>query len=239
MRYFAIGDIHGHILALDRILEEIEKLSGNETYKIIFIGDYVDRGPSSAEVLDRVFYLESVGKAILLRGNHEQLMYDGLMGYDKSGIWEYNGGIETLQSLKNFEENTDINQDVRQKFINWYRNSKLYHIQDNMFFVHAGINPHTYEKWDGDLSKIDDNIFLWVRDEFLRWNYKFPWRIVHGHTPKSPIEILPNRINIDTGCGKGGYLTCIEIDTNQQIIKKIIASSEDGKEIDFKDMEDK
>ncbi|MBM7559735.1 metallophosphoesterase family protein [Marinitoga litoralis] len=223
---WVISDIHG---MYDRLLNLIQKIPEND--KIIFLGDYIDRGPDSKLVLDLLFQLKD--RAIFLKGNHEDMMIDYLENNGKylEGIWFRNGGLHTLKSFNN---------NVEDKYIDFLKSLKLYHIEEiegvKYLFVHAGV------RYGITLEDQSERDLLWIRSEFYMQNYKYDdYIVIHGHTPTSYIsgeynvyfhmmnniyntnnikDELDNliSIDIDTGCVYGGKLTAFGIGKNYRIL---------------------
>jgi len=206
---WAISDIHG---MYENLLNLIQKIPEND--KIIFLGDYIDRGPDSKLVLDLLFKLKN--RAIFLKGNHEDMMIDYIenIGFYAEGIWFRNGALYTLKSFKN---------NIEEKYLNFVKSLKLYHIEkinnQKYLFVHGGIR---YGK------KLDEQIerdLLWIREDFYMQNERYEdYIVIHGHTPTFYIsgkyEVYFHKdennrvisIDIDTGCVYGGKLTAFGID---------------------------
>ena len=199
--YWVIGDIHGEIRLLDRLLESILKFLPDE---IIFVGDYIDRGPGSREVIDRVMGLE--GSKACLMGNHEMMMLNAIddmgFGFSPVELWYYNGGEATLQSF-GFTSFFSFQSGMDPKYLEFFRNLKMsYTIRISsrlsILVIHAGISPsipvqdqvemkdytelnrYLFEKY------IDPgDTFIWVREAFFDspsslWD---GYLVVHGHTP--------------------------------------------------------
>lgn len=196
-----IGDIHGHSDKLDQLLSEVSGWSKErgQQARHLFVGDYIDRGPDSKGVLNRVRRMQTEG-AICLRGNHEQMMIDATSDEAAMQHFLLNGGSTTIQSLATMGEFVEAQE--------WMSTLPTFFEDDLRYYVHAGINPRQ------SLSEQDDRSRLWIRETFLRWKEPFPKYVVHGHTPTtrtnpqqlSP-EIRENRCNVDTGAGKGGPLS--------------------------------
>jgi len=191
--YIAIGDIHG----MDGMLE---KLLGclPEAGTLVFLGDYIDRGPGSRRVLDRLLALEQQRKCIFLRGNHEMLALDALKGDRQAELmWLFNGGAETVSEYEGGV--------LTPEHIDFLKRTQFYHSTNETIFVHAGLEPGIA------LELNDEQTFCWMREPFLSTNYNWGRLVVHGHTPNSAhkTEIHPNRINIDTGAVYGGALTAL------------------------------
>lgn len=218
--YYAIGDVHGEnarLAALHAHIRADIETSGYVHYKIVHVGDLIDRGPDSRGVVERIMTLHAQEgeRAITIRGNHEELM---LHAYDKdesAGLyhWATNGGDETIQSYERANGARDIWKDaVDKEHIAWLRTlPTMWRDEERKIaFVHGGIDPKTF-------PNCSDDIRLWTRsDKFFdpnRWP-KRPeledWLVVHGHTPTRDFKphVNPRRINVDTGACFGGQLTC-------------------------------
>lgn len=203
MLTIAIGDIHGMADKLDCLLDRVSGYlatdHSGERFRFVFLGDYIDRGPNSLEVLERVRDLQSKG-AICLRGNHEQLMIrscdtaTGLISFLR------NGGVQTLASFGSGERLSE--------WIDWASELPLTYEDDLRLFVHAGIRPNVA------LDRQRDEDLTWIRSAFLDHPGPFPKYVVHGHSPtlflpgatRTP-HILPHRCNLDTGAVYGGPLS--------------------------------
>ena len=178
---------------LDRLLVEINAFAIRERGigrpKLVFLGDYVDRGPDARRVVRRVRALQG-DFAVCLRGNHEEMM---VRCEDRPIDWQnfvLNGGAQTLASYQGHEE--EFEDDRR-----WMSLLPTSYEDELRIFVHAGINPGQ------PLAEQTDDTRMWARDEFLRFPGAFPKYVVHGHTPtlllpRSP-EVRENRCNLDTG----------------------------------------
>jgi len=218
--YYAIGDIHGEYEKLLRVYDLIhqthEKEFSNHVMHIVHLGDYVDRGPQSFDVVRKLIDLEQDAtiKTTSLKGNHELMMLDALDGHDNLDrddrallFWLHHGGDATLRSY--YENN--LRYPPKAHF-EWMRNLKSYHWDEaaKLIFVHAGINPHKFPN-DG----IDTH--LWTRTERFfdseSWPDTLPpgTKVIHGHTPtlSERADVTKNykRINVDTGACYGGPLT--------------------------------
>lgn len=239
--YAAIGDIHGRMDLLERLYARLKAIlesdyPANAEKRIVFLGDYVDRGPYSKQVLDFLFQIAPDPKHIILAGNHEKLMHDFTTADDEddlidaSKIWFRNGGLETLQSylpshhpvfdLRHQEnelvlaEARDAIPDTHKSFLNWILNGrKPYHIDRDaeLFFTHAGVNPHKR------LSVHGYDEFLWSRHKsFLKGK---AWveglKAIHGHTITEKPVNQDNRICVDTGAFITGVLTAVIIHNDE------------------------
>ncbi len=190
MGLIAIGDVHGCARSMDALLEELAPTSGDH---LVFVGDYVDRGPNSSGVIERLFDLEEHTRCTFLRGNHEALMLNYLEGGDFD-LWRMNGGVETLESYRA----TNGNIEIPERHVAFLTATKLYHQDDAFFFVHAGLRPHLTVR--ENLEKSDERIFLWDRDHLQAESVVWEKTVVCGHTPHSSPVNEEKLILIDTGC---------------------------------------
>ncbi|WP_294346708.1 metallophosphoesterase family protein [Prosthecochloris sp.] len=193
-RIIAIGDIHGCIHSLQRL---IDKLELQETDQLVFLGDYIDRGKHSKEVIDCLLKLREQYHCFFLMGNHERMFLDYLETHESS-LWLRNGGIAVLESY-----NSKDGLDLPEKHIAFMRSCR-YHIEtEHFFFAHGGIDPEMSIKDNLRYMKPED--YCWMRTH-LRSNYlennRYNWEktVVCGHTPLSQPVLLEKLIAIDTGC---------------------------------------
>ena len=202
---FAIADIHG---CAQKIRELIGLISANqEKDTLIFIGDYIDRGSASRDVVDYVLQLQKEFKNIFcLLGNHEQMLWNYLEGVDEE-IYLYNGGKSTLSDygIKSSDSPDVRKKKIPEEHLLFYRSLLPYHQTKDYIFVHAGLIPGI----SLDKQTIDD--LLWVRHKFIDSDYDFGRRVIFGHTPMTNPLITANKIGIDTGAVYGGKLTCLEL----------------------------
>ncbi len=188
---YVIGDIHGCLQPLQRLLQKIEPQPGDE---VVFIGDYIDRGPQSREVVELILGLPF--RCVFLLGNHEKMLLDFLDGTD-DGLFLANGGAATLESYGGDLSNLPA------AHLNFFRTLQLMYETAGYLFVHAGIRPLVPLKD----QMVDD--LVWIRQEFFRFIGRFPKPVVFGHTPLRQVLLSEDRIGIDTGCVYGGKLTCL------------------------------
>lgn len=200
---FAIGDIHGCAYEL-RALLNLLPLSPEST--VVFLGDYIDRGPHSRDVVDTILELQSYCNVVTLMGNHESMFLDFLddPGSERAGLFICNGGSATLASYAD-----DCgNYDFPAEHLRFFRELRLSYEDEHHFFVHAGVP-------DVPLSEIDERVhkkkMLWIRGAFLKSEYPWSKVVVHGHTPVTQVDIRPNRINVDTGCVFMRHLSAIAL----------------------------
>ena len=190
-QFLAIGDIHGCLQSLNGLLK---KLSDYSDYTYVFVGDYIDRGPDSKGVVDRVMEFSEDNDCVFLRGNHEQMLLDAVFN-NNLDMWLMNGGKSTLSSY----DATYDNLNIPDKHIEFYKKTKLYHDTEKYFFVHAGLSPeHTIEECLEDKSKHGD--FLWGRSHLNAFDTPWEKTVVFGHTPRPHPIRKPRMLGIDTGC---------------------------------------
>ena len=196
-RVLAIGDVHGCLNQLKTLLARVEPSPSDQ---IIFLGDYVDRGPDSAGVI--TFLLDFATKfpeTVFLRGNHEQMFLDYLRGEDPA-LFLLNGGEQTLRSYR--ERGM---WPLPSPHYNFLASLSHYFESEHHIFVHAGLRPGTPLAGQSDLD------LLWIRGEFLHSDYNWGKTIVFGHTPLQEPLIQTNRMGLDTGCVYGRRLTCCDV----------------------------
>jgi serine/threonine protein phosphatase 1 len=200
-KIFAIGDIHGCRAHLERLLEVMPI---NSEDRLIFIGDYIDRGPDSEGV---VTVVESVRRkypqTVCLMGNHEQMLLDFLSGQDPS-LFLYNGGKTTLNSY-GCDDLEDAKAHIPKNHLIFYQNLLLFYETEDYIFVHAGLRPNI------PLNQQNPTDLLWIRDEFYVSRFKFQKKVIFGHTPFSEPLVRRDKIGIDTGVVYGNKLTCLEL----------------------------
>jgi serine/threonine protein phosphatase 1 len=219
-RTYVIGDIHGRSDLLDKMVGQIERdLQENPSADglTVTLGDYVDRGPDSRGVLDRLANNPFPTEYIALKGNHEELFEAFLRDPAVGSHWRRLGGLETLHSYgvsvaavmigKGFEEaSAALRRAVPEEHFRFLASLRLAVSVGDYFLCHAGVRPGI----PLERQRADD--LLWIRDEFLNSKMSFGKVVVHGHTPSASPEVLPTRINIDTGAFATGRLTCLVIE---------------------------
>lgn len=213
-RIFAIGDIHGCFDSLKELVENKIQLKNSD--KLILLGDYIDRGDKSKEVVDYIIELQEKGFDIVpLMGNHEILLLDAFENQKNISKWIQNGGNETLKSF----EITSI-KNIDPKYLKFFKELKYYYSWDDFLFVHAGFNDNLVNPFSDFYS------MLWKCKESYNNPLLTGKTIVHGHNPVSVskcediVESKLSVINIDTGCvyknNKGfGRLTVFECNTGR------------------------
>lgn len=210
----AIGDIHGQLGQLERALEAIERF-GEPAAPIVFLGDYVDRGPSSRAVIEMLMQGQKDGKPwTCLMGNHDRYIgrFLGNPKYDDPNtsrplLWTDTplGGRKTLASygvdVSEDRPLKDIHQDaleaVPADHLAWIAALPRYHETDSQIFVHAGLRPGV------PLTKQKEDDLIWIRDPFLGSDHDWGRLVVHGHTALDRPQLYFNRLNLDGGAGYG------------------------------------
>lgn len=215
---YVVGDIHGRSDLLDRVHAAIaaDMVGRSGTIIEIYLGDYVDRGPDSAGVVERLIRRSRTHRLVTLRGNHEVMFDDFLAGLVDPEEWRRVGGFETLLSY-----GVDVRALARAPRERWVTAANVAVPRehraffgalavsfplDGYYFTHAGVRPGVA------LASQDPDDLHWIRDEFLGDTRDHGAIIVHGHTPSMEPEFLTNRINLDTGAYMTGRLTCLAID---------------------------
>jgi serine/threonine protein phosphatase 1 len=230
VRLYAVGDIHGESALLDRLLTMIaDDMAGRADRRavVVFLGDYVDRGPDSRGVLDRLTAAPlSWAETRFLAGNHESALLDFIDDPVANARWLDFGGAEALASygvrasvgvrdrgrLKELRDHlADRLPDAHRRFLEALEDWAVY---GDYAFVHAGIRPGRALK----RQRRDD--LLWLREPFLSSSLRHEKVIVHGHTIVDAPEIRPNRIAVDTGAYATGVLTAVVLDGTERSFLK-------------------
>lgn len=215
IRVYAVGDIHGHLDLLERMQRLIDDdLAAHPADRAIevYLGDYVDRGPDSAGVVEALAGPPAEGlERICLIGNHEDFLLQFL---DEPLIlqnWLDNGGHATLASYGVAADPVAAEPDevvsafraaLPEHHVRFFHDLALGHRVGDVLFVHAGIRPGV------PIEAQDPHDLMWIRSPFLGYDGPLPVRVVHGHTPVREPIVTPYRIGIDTGAFATGILTC-------------------------------
>ncbi|HVJ52861.1 MAG TPA: metallophosphoesterase family protein [Aliidongia sp.] len=220
-RLYAVGDIHGRVDLLAQIHSQILADAAEADaarHVVIYLGDYIDRGPASKGVVDLLLHHPLPGfEAVHLKGNHEQALLEFLENIETAPDWLSFGGAATLASygvelddkagglavLRRAQ--AELRHSMPRDHADFYRRLKLSHQEGDFFLVHAGVRPHV------PLEAQSEEDLLWIRHEFLQSKERFGKFIVHGHTITEVPEIRPNRIGIDTGAFHTNRLTCLVV----------------------------
>jgi serine/threonine protein phosphatase 1 len=217
-RIYAIGDIHGRLDLLLRLEAKIEadaQRSQAGRRVIVYLGDYVDRGPESQAVVEHLAKGALAGfERVLLKGNHEDMMLRFLAGEPVARIWFMNGGMQTMRSygVTGLVEDLPaiaraaLARAVPEHHLSFLSGLGVSHVEGDYLFVHAGIRPGLA------LARQEEADLLWIREEFLDSTADHGKVVVHGHTISTKPEHLANRIGIDTGAFMTGRLTALAIE---------------------------
>jgi len=197
----AVGDLHARYDLLRKVLDELAPRL-REPLRLVFLGDYIDRGPQAREVMERLLDLaRRRPETVFLLGNHERMLLDALEGHRVS-LFLNNGGRETLAS---YELPPERVAELPAAHLAFIRAMPLFHETDDYIFVHAGLRPGL------PLAQQNEADLLWIRHEFIDSRADFGKTVIFGHTPQDQPLVQPGRIGIDTGAVYGNHLTCLEL----------------------------
>jgi len=209
-RLIAVGDIHGQYDMLQRLMDKI-KPSKNDMF--VFIGDYIDRGHKSKEVLDFLIDLKQNYHTVFLRGNHEDMLLDYLQ-LDEKAIrgdgYERNGGKFTAQSYG--DDNSaisELEQLIPATHMDFIHNTEIYFETEHYFFAHGGVMPGV------PFREQQRGVLLWIRYQFISYPTGLDKVVVFGHTPQRAVLLEDDKIGIDTGAGYFKKLSAIDLFTNE------------------------
>jgi serine/threonine protein phosphatase 1 len=224
-RVYVIGDIHGRSDLLEALHARIEQdLKNGSVSKatVVYLGDYIDRGPDSSGVLELLCNISSDPiSRILIKGNHETMLLRFLEDPQYGIHWRQYGGTETILSYR-VDLNTaimsggmtmlaaELERKIPSRHLNLLRSLTSSAVIGDYFFCHAGVRPGI------ELERQREEDLLWIRDVFLESDKDFGKIIVHGHSPHAEPQVLPNRINIDTGAYATGRLTCLVLEGEER-----------------------
>jgi serine/threonine protein phosphatase 1 len=203
-RIFAVGDIHGCYDKLVAIMKILPWKRESDDL-LLFIGDYIDRGPRSRDVVEFLVRLKkNGGNFVFLKGNHEKMLLDYYVHQKDQMLYVANGGAETIASYveggigrKAFE--------LPEDHLEFLLSLDLYHENDDYLFVHAGVR-------DGiPVNEQSEEDLLWIREEFIYSTYDWSRRVIFGHTALETPFVTPGKIGIDTGAVYGNKLTAVEL----------------------------
>ena len=223
-RIYAVGDVHGRADLLAELHKLIAKDAGKAAESrrvIVYLGDYVDRGPDSAGVIDRLIDSPLEGfEQVFLMGNHEQFFLDFLADPAIGPQWVSNGGDATLSSYGvdvaagEAADMAAVSALLQKKMPAEHRafleELAVSHCEGDYFFVHAGIRPGV------PLSQQSEDDLLWIREPFLDSADAREFVVVHGHSPVEAPEVHDNRIAVDTGAVWSGRLTAAVLHEQDQ-----------------------
>jgi serine/threonine protein phosphatase 1 len=225
LRIYAIGDLHGRLDLLEQLLEKLaeDRKGFKGESRLIFLGDYIDRGLYSRQVIDRLIQLPTEEKypPTFLMGNHEHVIRELVHGGPEKLLsdWLRFGGRETLLSYglspaTLMSDLSSILAEFREKMLRTHiiflDGLTLYTEFGDYFFCHAGVRPGI------DLYAQSTQDLVWIRRDFLEYEKPFAKMIVHGHTISPEVEFAKNRINVDTGAYATGCLTALGLEGTRQ-----------------------
>lgn len=229
-RLIAVGDIHGHLQMLLDLMADVAPQADDQ---LVFLGDYIDRGPESPEVIDWLInFKQRFPQTIFLRGNHEQMLLDAVSAAEKKLAGKNNfiadllalsgngipnpvfyfvscGGLETLAAYCSAQGEFDpceVLTAIPQDHLDFLAQTQFYYLENPFMFVHAGVDPK-----DSDGTKRNNQAFLWARKPLWRSDKRWDKVVVHGHTPVAEPYFHHSEINIDTGAGYGAHLTACDV----------------------------
>jgi serine/threonine protein phosphatase 1 len=202
---YAIGDIHGNLDLLKRLMDKLAP--DLDRTQLVFMGDYIDRGPRSKGVVDYVLRLRNQappGQVICLKGNHEAMFLNFMQGQDLE-LFLFNGGLRTLEDYwgEKWEEAEELFLPAEHR--QFFETLALYYETENYIFVHGGLKPGV------PLAEQDEEDLLWIRGDFITSMADFGKKVIFGHTPFRQPLVMPNKIGIDTGAAYGNRLTCLQL----------------------------
>jgi serine/threonine protein phosphatase 1 len=220
LRIYAVGDVHGREDALRDVFARIDAdLVARPAHRTvqIFLGDYVDRGPSTRGVLDGLIKRGQDHELLLLKGNHETFFLDFFTNPAVLGVWRQHGGLQALTSygLKpSLNPGASEQRELAEAFAAAVPASHrrllaglaTFYKCGDFVFVHAGIRPGV------PISEQKEEDLLWIREDFLLYEREHEKIVVHGHTPGREPEVCFNRINLDIGAYATGRLACLTIE---------------------------
>lgn len=205
MRRFAIGDIHGCSKALRTLIEVIDP---QPTDELVFLGDYVDRGPDARDVVDQIIELRERCRVVTLRGNHEIMLMSVALGGLSDVVWLTNGGSATVASYGGCLTR------IPRRHLDFFQDLLPYYETEDTIFVHAGYRP------ERDMHEQDDATIYWNHlPSPLPAQHQSGKQVFVGHTPQPSGRIFDagHLVCIDTYCFGGGLLTACQVDTREII----------------------
>jgi serine/threonine protein phosphatase 1 len=172
--------------------------------RLIFLGDYIDRGEDSRGVIEAVMEISRTSERVdCLLGNHEKILLDFIEGRDVTTFF-LNGGTSTLNSYRPFQQHYGEPL-IPAAHVAFLKSLKTWIELDDYYVVHAGFRPGV------ELKNQSQEDLLWIRDSFIFSNYRFNKRVIFGHTPFAQPLVMGNKIGLDTGAVYGNKLTCLEL----------------------------
>jgi len=207
-RVLAISDIHGYLSSLEKLISVISP--SNEDL-CIFLGDYIDIGPQSYDVVEFLIeFKKTFPQSVFLKGNHEEMFLNYLSGIGKNKFL-LNGGYSTLKFYT-----CDSGMNIPESHTDFYSSLCLYYEYENNAFVHAGFLPGV------PFNENTANTMLWIRDEFYKSEYDWGKKIIFGHTPFSRPYHANNKLGINCDYQNKGVICCYEVYSDQFYFSEIL-----------------
>ena len=217
----AVGDTHGRLDLLEQLwpqISDVARLSSARQRTLVFLGDFVDRGLQSRELVERLLTGFAGFDAVFLKGNHDETLLQFLDDPKLGEVWRNFGGLETLRSYGVEHKPGGDWAQTRAEFVerlpathlDFFRSLQLHYVCGDYLFVHAGVRPGLL------LEHQSEQDLLWIRDEFLNSTMSFGRIVVHGHTPERQPVVRANRVGIDTGAYMTGVLTALVLEGREQ-----------------------
>jgi serine/threonine protein phosphatase 1 len=211
MKSFVIGDIHGCEREVRYLIDSLPLTPGD---RLVFLGDYIDRGPSSSGVVSFLIELPKQLNAIefiFLKGNHEDMFLAFLgIGGAHGDMFLINGGRSTLASYGVTSDKpaaAEILSILPPEHLTFYQQLRLHFLMPPFLCVHAGVDPGK------GLTEQTEDALLWIRNKFIFASHPLPYTILFGHTPQHTVFYdLPYKVGLDTGLVYGNMLTCLDVD---------------------------
>lgn len=221
MARYAIGDVHGCARTLDTLLARLALAPDDH---VVFVGDYVDRGPDSPGVIDRLLDLSTRVPCTFLRGNHDEMFLEALAGVvnERTDAWVlYNGGDATIKQYRK-------RRGMPAEHVDFLTATELVYDAPEAAYVHAGLDP--YRSVGEQMAFPDPSIVLWSRDHLQVPASELEWEkpVVFGHTPQSRPLLEDRRVGIDTGCVYGpkrpqlGHLCAIRMEDRFVVLEPYV-----------------
>jgi serine/threonine protein phosphatase 1 len=203
---YAVGDIHGSYTKLRNLLSHCKMHRAERPFRMVFVGDYVDRGRRSRDVVDLLIRMqaETPDAIVCLKGNHEDMLVAAANnGGTDEAHWLRNGGDTTLASY-----GAASAAEIPPDHLAWFARLPLAIADERRFYVHAGVLP------GAPLQDLSKEHALWIREPFLSDTRDHELFVVHGHTPSAArtVDLRPNRLNLDSGACYGGPLSAAVFD---------------------------
>jgi serine/threonine protein phosphatase 1 len=196
-RLLAVGDIHGCCDLLQQLMRQVAPCADDQ---VVFLGDYIDRGPDSRGVIDYLLdFRERWPQTVFLKGNHEAMLLDFLAGRERLR-YLLNGGETTLYCYRKKGLLT-----IPPRHLQFIRDLRLLFETEHHLFVHAGLRPGISPQ-----NQREEDL-LWIREDFLKSDYRWGKTVVFGHTPMRKPHLKPDRIGLDTGAAYGRSLSCCDV----------------------------